>query len=58
MAVGFLGNTFTDRPREAIPITSRVKSVRPSVKYVDDFLFDLILYVNNLSVIKGRVYLG
>ena len=53
MAVGFLGNKITDRPREAIPIPSRVESVRPSVKYVDEFLFDLILYVNNLSVIKG-----
>ena len=37
MAIGLFRNTGTDTPREAIgPIASRGKSVRPSVKYVDD----------------------
>ena len=37
VAIGFLRNTGTDPSREALgPIASRGRSIRPSVKYVDD----------------------
>ena len=38
VAICFLGNSSTDQPGEATgpPIASRERSVRPSVKYVDD----------------------
>ena len=41
VGIGFLRNTGTDTPREAIgplgPIPSLGRSVRPSVKYVDHY---------------------